>query len=133
VSVAATRQNDGSRVNASPFPAPLGGMNAPAATVWTAVIVVFARRKGDRLSHGVEANAAWSHIADARTAADKTLIGHFIVIPPRACRRAARCKGPEKGRAVASQDEESPTRSSSKVYAHARSNRFRETALTRGE
>src|SRR4029078_1877965 len=80
-SFAAMRQNDGSLLNASPSPR-AGGVNAPAATVWTAVMVAFDRVRDERHSHRVEAASACNDIAQASVAAHEMLIGHFIAIPP---------------------------------------------------
>src|SRR5262245_24222236 len=58
-SVAATRQNSGTSLNAAaPRAPPPGGVNWPAATVCAIVIVVFGSETDSRLSHGAANNAA---------------------------------------------------------------------------
>src|SRR6185436_8915134 len=63
VSVAATRQNAGRSANGfAPRPR-AGGVNAPAATVWADVIVVFGSLSDERLSHVAACADAATRIA----------------------------------------------------------------------
>ena len=82
-SVTATRQNDGRLLNPSPPPGEaVGGLNAPAATAWAAVIVVFDRLTEARRSQDAAATPVWLESAVARIAPQNPPLSNFIVIPP---------------------------------------------------
>ena len=84
VSVAATRQNPGSFLNACPPPPAAGGVNPPAATVWANVMVVLGSFSDDRLSHEPAAAGASVETQRVTHTVNSVIVTGFMASPPRA-------------------------------------------------